>query len=171
MAAPFDTPFGQQSIVEFLKLQDQSTHFERSYTREAAVVTALLYLCNNSGQDFALMGAVAAEANKQMVCRGERAQLTPKAVGAIVNRLGFKTEKIGSIGRGIWMDQGVIKTTFNLARYHGVLQVESPARRVYGAQADNVENKRVASEPQRNGHSRMRKHRKRNGRNKRRNLG
>jgi hypothetical protein len=157
--------------VEYLKLQDESTHFERSYTREAAVVTALLYLCNNSGQDFALMGAVAAEANKQMVCRGERARLTPKAVGAIVHRLGFITERIGSIGRGIWMNQGVKQTTFNLARYHGVLQLESPARRVYGVQADSVENKRVASEPQRNGHSRKGKQRKSRVRNKRRNLG
>ena len=116
------------------------------------------------------MGAVAAEANKQMVCRGERAQLTPKAVGAIVHRLGFITERIGSIGRGIWMNQGVKQTTFNLARYHGVLQVETPARPVYGARADNIGSKRVASEPQRNGHSRMRKHRKRRVRNKRRNL-
>ena len=79
------------------------------------------------------MGAIAAGANQQMIWRGERVRFTPKAVGGIVHRLGFKTERIGSIGRGIWMNQGVIKTTYNLARYHGVLQVESAGAGVGGA--------------------------------------
>jgi hypothetical protein len=165
LATPFDTPFGQQSVVTFLKLQDESTHFERSYTREAAVVAALLALCGNSGQDFALMGAIAAGANQQMIWRGERVRFTPKAVGGIVHRLGFKTERIGSIGRGIWMNQGVIKTTYNLARYHGVLQVESAGAGVGGTHNVNVGDSKTNDQDRDAG---VRKHRKRKSRNKRR---
>jgi hypothetical protein len=123
LAASYDTPFGQETVVNLLQPEDEDISSRRFLTREGAVIFAFKLLFDQSGRQFAYVREIAAIANQVMKYQAERLELTPKATGVILRELGYTTSAIGSGGRGIWMTQEVAKMTYNLARFHGVVIV------------------------------------------------
>lgn len=123
LAAPSES-FDQGEVVDLLQRQDNNVSVQRFFTRESAVLSALLEACLQQVQ-FVLAGGIARLANHKLQSEGERLQLSAKAAGTILNKLGFKTEAIGSYGRGIWMTQEVMRRLDNLGRHYGLF-VQAP---------------------------------------------
>ena len=71
------------------------------------------------------VGSIANWANLLLEGRGEKLELSAKAVGAILRRLDFRTEQVGSSGRGVWLTQDVVKTAYNLARHYGAVRLQA----------------------------------------------
>lgn len=124
LAAPSES-FDQGDAVYLLQPQDDSVSHQRFFTLESAVLYALQVAWFKKFH-FVLAGQVASLANLKLQSEGERLQLSSKAAGAILNKLGFMTEKIGSYGRGILMSQEVMKMISNLGRHYGGFVAPSP---------------------------------------------
>lgn len=123
LAASYSSPFGQQTVVDLLQPQDENISSERFFTREASVVEAIAIQFIDPKRQLVYVGQLAALANSFLESQGERLRLSPKAVGVILHRLGYRTLPIGNLGRGLWLSEAVKKMTYNLARHYGVFIV------------------------------------------------
>jgi len=75
-----DAPELLEKLVALLKIQDQQRRSEMSNTPKAIVLEATRAL-SRDGRENAYAKEIAAEANRLLKVRGERAQLSPEKVG------------------------------------------------------------------------------------------
>src|SRR5438874_409803 len=89
MTAGHDVAFGGEAVVKVLEAQDDHISADRFFTREAVVLEALLSVigCKSNVET---VGSIAKWANLLLEGRGEKLELSAKAVGAILRRLDFR---------------------------------------------------------------------------------
>jgi hypothetical protein len=51
---------------------------------------------------------------------GESYRLTPRKVGHILRSLGFRTQKLGSLGRGLKLSKELVSSVHNVAKRLGI---------------------------------------------------
>jgi energy-coupling factor transporter ATP-binding protein EcfA2 len=134
LAAPSEG-FDQVAVVDLLQPQDENVSVQRFFTRESAVLRVLVDAGMQKAQ-FVLVGEVARFANEKLEREGEWLQLSDKSAGGILAKLGFKTEKIGNTGRGIWMTQEVMKLINSLGRHYGIFVELTPVNATETQKAD-----------------------------------
>jgi len=110
-------------IVGLLEEQDESTRAERSMDLRAVVLEALLVLCHEHKQSV-YVREVSDVVNAILRDRGERGDLTYKAVGTQLKALRLFTKRLDKFGRGINLGGSIRKQIHRLAVDYGVLSVE-----------------------------------------------
>jgi hypothetical protein len=90
---------------------------ERGHEPDALVITALSKYCHDKSMHVVLVGEIAAEVNESRKDLGQEADLTPRAVGSILQSLGLLTDKVSSFGRGLRLNPPVQR------RVHQLLQI------------------------------------------------
>ena len=115
----------QTELIALLRDRDLDTQVERFLEPEWLVVEALFaidheQLPNRARYSEILVGGVADEVNEILDRRGEGFTLKARQVGAVLKSLGFKTERIGNLGRGFRITQGFHRKVHELARQLGI---------------------------------------------------
>jgi hypothetical protein len=110
-------------VVGLLDPQDASTRAELSMDLRAVVLEALLVLCHEH-KESVYVKEVRDMVNAILRDRGERGDLTYKAVGAQLKALRLFTKKLDKFGRGIDLREDIRKQIHRLAVDYGVLSVE-----------------------------------------------
>jgi hypothetical protein len=110
----------QSAVVPLLRDQDREIQVERSSGLESVILEALFFCCHD-GDRSALRAAELAEITNTMLARrGQRLQISPETVGWKLKSLRFRTEPIGSGGRGLWLLNDVRDKIHSLAFEYGV---------------------------------------------------
>jgi hypothetical protein len=112
----------QAGLLPLLHEQDQEFQVERKAGLESVILEALLSCCHEKGRTTVRAAKVAEIANMILAKRGESLQISPEVVGHRLRSLGFRTEPIGSSGKGLWLLGDVCGAIHKLAPEYGVQQ-------------------------------------------------
>lgn len=112
----------QGGLLPLLYEQDQEAQVERRAGLESVILEALLNCCHEKGRSTVRVAEVAELANMILARRGESRQISPETVGHRLKWLGFRTEPIGSGGKGLWLLGDVCGAIHKLAPEYGVRQ-------------------------------------------------
>jgi hypothetical protein len=122
LAAPLEEDrSAQAALIALLREQDHETKIERSNEPEWLVGEILFAICHKylpipSWSSEILVGEIAAKVNHRLDSQGERSRLKDRRVGGFLKSLGFKTERLGSSGRGLRMTLQVHRQVHDVAR-------------------------------------------------------
>ena len=115
----------QDRLIDALRSTDEQNKVELSQSQPAAVLEALITLSHEQ-QPWAKTGDVAGLANAILLARGERADLSAKAVGTILRKkFGFEPVRSGP-GYHLKLTKVVQEQVHRLASAHGVLSLVDP---------------------------------------------
>jgi len=89
------------SLGPALLEQELDARVKKHTEPEGLVINALFAVCHEDGRSSLLVGHLAERINTTRKSLREEADMTPRAVGAILKCLGLKREVIGSFGRGL----------------------------------------------------------------------
>lgn len=92
----------QARLLDLLRPRDDAERTEGTGRLGAVVVEALVVACHEK-RPSVHVGQVAELANAILSRSGESFQLSPKEVGAKLKQLGFRTTRLDSAGRGIYL--------------------------------------------------------------------
>jgi len=106
-------------LLDLLRPRDDAERTEGTGKLEAVVLEALVVACHEKRPDVHV-GQVAELANKILGRSGESLQLSPKEVGAKMKQLGFRTTRLDSAGRGIYLVSERCALIHKLGREFGV---------------------------------------------------
>ena len=126
LAAPLENDSQVQSdLIAVLQEQDGQMQVERSLEPEWLVVEALFGLDHErlprgARNISVLVGGVASDVNAMLEERGENLRMTARQAGAVLNSVGFKTERIGNMGRGLKLTHGFRRKVHDVARNLGI---------------------------------------------------
>jgi hypothetical protein len=121
-----DSPHLQAELLSILARRDQQQISERLDSAEALVIEALLVL-SRGGAEQLYAREIAAEANRLLEARGERAKLSPEKVGHRLRKLGLPTRRLSQAGNGLVIDKETLKRLLTLsAMYVGEDQLIVP---------------------------------------------
>jgi hypothetical protein len=109
----------QARLLDLLRPRDDAEWIERTDTLAAIVVEALVFFCHER-KPSVHVGEVAEVANAILSRNGEFLQLSPKEVGAKLKQLGFRTTRLGSAGRGIYLLTTQCALVHKLGRAFGI---------------------------------------------------
>jgi len=109
----------QARLSDVLRPRDDAERTEGTYRLEAVVVEALLVLCHEKRRSVHV-SQVAELANLILNRSGELFQLSPKEVGAKMKQVGFRTTRLDSAGRGIYLLSEECARVHKLGREFGV---------------------------------------------------
>jgi len=111
----------QSGVVPLLRNQDREATEERTAGLEAIILEALLQFCHEGNQATVRVAALAEAANALLSEKGQRIQISPETVGWKLRcQLGFRTESIGSGGKGLWLLDDVRRRIHRLAEEYRV---------------------------------------------------
>lgn len=110
-----DAPELQTKIINLLQPRNDADQVEGT-TRLAAVVTEALVVCCHERKASVRVGEIAALANGILSRNGEFLRVNPKEVGAKLKKLGFRTTRLDSAGRGIYLLKEQCAQIHELAR-------------------------------------------------------
>ncbi len=115
----------QADLIAVLRECDRETQVERFLEPEWLVEEALFAIAHeqlpNGEQRYAiLVGGIAEDVNGDLKRRGEDFRLSARRVGAVLKSLGIKTERIGNLGRGMKITQGLHRKVHEVARQLGM---------------------------------------------------
>jgi len=114
-----DAPDLQARLLDLLKPRNDAERTEATRGPDAIVVEALVVACHGRRPSIRV-GEVSELANAILTRNGEYLQLTPKEVGAKLKRLGFRTTRLDSAGRGIYLLKDQCVRIHQLGRALGV---------------------------------------------------
>lgn len=109
----------QARLLDLLKPRDDAERTEGTRRLEAIVVEALVVVCHEK-RPSVHVGQVAELANVILSRSGESFQLSPKEVGTKMKQLGFRTTRLDSAGRGIYLLTEQCARIHKLGREFGV---------------------------------------------------
>jgi hypothetical protein len=110
-----DAPELQTKIISLLAPRNDADQVEGT-TMLAAVITEALVVCCHERKASVHVGEVATLANGILSRNGEFLQVNPKEVGAKLKKLGFRTTRMDSAGRGIYLLKEQCAQIHELAR-------------------------------------------------------
>jgi hypothetical protein len=110
-----DAPELQTKIIDLLQPRNDADHVEGTI-RLAAVITEALVVCCHERKASVRVGEVATLANGILSRDGEYIQVNPKEVGAKLKKMGFRTTRLDSAGRGIYLLKEQCAQIHELAR-------------------------------------------------------
>jgi hypothetical protein len=118
----------EKDLSEILHEQDRDARVHRALEPEWLVAEVLFGLCHprplTSGLFptivSAFVGSIAATVNEKMKERGEGVTLTAKKTGLVLRALGFRTQLLGSLGRGVVFTPAVRAAIHRLAQRLGI---------------------------------------------------
>jgi hypothetical protein len=104
---------------------DDEIRIERSLEPEWLVAEALFWLCHRGLENDRLVseilvGGVAGEVNQELQFRGKDIRLSAKKVGLVLKSLGVPTVRLGNLGRGLRLTDGLKRKIHELARQLGI---------------------------------------------------
>lgn len=105
------------SLGPALSEQELDARVKKHTEPEGLIINALFAVCHEDGRSRLLVGHLAQRINTTRKSLREEADMTPRAVGAILKCLGLQTEVIGSFGRGLRL------TTECRERIHDLFEV------------------------------------------------
>jgi len=106
----------QSGVVPLLRNQDREATQQRTAGLEAGILEALLHLCHEGDQPTVRVAALAEATSALLSRKGHRIQITPETVGwKLRSQLRFRTESIGSGGKGLWLLDDVRRRIHSLA--------------------------------------------------------
>jgi len=112
----------QAGLVPLLQQQDQKFQTERKAGLESVILEALLSCCHEAGRSAVRAAELAEITNTVLARRGEILRISPETVGHRLKSLGFRTEPIGSGGKGLWLLSDVCAAIHRIAHEYGVQQ-------------------------------------------------
>jgi len=131
LAAPLHGHLEQQKmIVRYLMMQDNDLRTQQMQEPELLVLDALFQGCHAPAQ-YITVGGVAKIVNYYLSLYGERGKFDARFVGPKLRGLGFNTEKLGSMGYGLWLTKSVINQIHRLAQEYR-LTLNEEIRYYYG---------------------------------------
>ncbi len=118
----------ESELVAALKQQDEDARLKRCEEREWLAVEALFAICHEGIRNRTgwwpvtevLVGGVARKMNYESEPRGDSRRFSARAVGATLDVLGIRREKLGNLGRGIELTPSVRGEIHRLARDYGI---------------------------------------------------
>ena len=114
----------QTRVAALLQNHDEAVRAERAAEFESVLLEALLVLCHER-RTAVHVGEVAEIANGILSRRGENLILSPRETGSKLKVLGFRTTRLDSGGRGLYL-LGEIRThVHKLARLYAVPSLQS----------------------------------------------
>lgn len=118
-ACIIDAPGLQARLIELLRPQDSADRTKYAVTLEAIVLEALLVDCH-ARKPSVHAGEIAKVANKILKERGEVVEISPKQVGGRLNKMGIRTMRLDSGGRGVYLLKDQCARIHELGRAFGV---------------------------------------------------
>jgi hypothetical protein len=125
------TPKLWNKLVYLLKTRDKERSFEMSNSAEAIVLEATRMLSSND-RECAYAREIAAEANRLLEARGEKARLSPEKVGHGLKKLGLCTQPLSQKGHGLRFNQASLARIQQLASMYGMEDVPLEAETLHG---------------------------------------
>jgi hypothetical protein len=110
-----DAPDLQARVTALLRTRNDAEQTESAGKLDAVVVEALLVACHER-KTSVHVGEIAILVNAILTRDGEAVELSAKQVGGRMKRLGFRTIKLDSGGRGIYLLNGECRRIHQLAR-------------------------------------------------------
>ncbi len=144
----------RSELIPLLRSQDREINAERSTGLEAIVVEALLFFCHDGNRSTVRVTELTDYTNEILRGRGVEHGISPEQVGWKLRALGFHTQAIGSAGKGLHLDDGMIARIHRLARDFEVRSLLSGPRCpdcVPASGADTVDGSRHFSSNRREG--------------------
>ena len=120
-----DAPDLQDRVTALLRTRNDAEQTESAGKLDAVVVEALLVCCHER-KPSVHVGEVATLVNAILTRDGEEVELSAKRVGGRMKRLGFRTMKLDSGGRGIYLLNGECSRIHQLARAFRAAAVREP---------------------------------------------
>jgi hypothetical protein len=127
----------QMELVHLLHQQEQEFQVERKAGLESAILEGLLSFCHVVGRTSVRAAELAETTNLILARRGEFLRISPETVGRRLKSLGFRTEPIGSGGKGLLLMGDVCVAIHSLAHEYGIQQ--DPAKGCTRCQGPNGE--------------------------------
>lgn len=125
-----------EKLVVILGEEDHETRLDRQLELEWLVVEALLYFYHRQGGMSLLVGKISIRVERLLATYDVSQEIRPRAVGAILRTLGFRTERLGNSGRGIHLTGNVGLHIHELAQAYGLrLRDTIPSSAAEGAYA------------------------------------
>ncbi len=123
LAAPlFGRQQFEQQLIEDLQPQNGEAKLSLHSEPEWVVATALFGEAHQGG--VFTVGDLTTEVNELLEKNGERYFLKPRAVGNYLRSLGFRTLKLGNLGRGLRMTQQLARQVHKLATDLGIKRAD-----------------------------------------------
>jgi hypothetical protein len=97
-----DAPELQARLIDLLRPRDDAERAEATTRLDAMLVEALVVCCHERKASVHV-GEISAVANGILTRTGESIELSPREVGGRLKRLGFRTTRLDSGGRGIYL--------------------------------------------------------------------
>ena len=108
----------QARLIDLLRPRDDAERTEGTCRLEAIVVEALVVACHEQKRSVRV-GEIATLANAILSRSGESFQLSPKEVGGKLKQIGFRTTRLDSAGRGIYLVKEQCARIHKLGREFG----------------------------------------------------
>ncbi len=112
----------QAELVPLLRQQDREFQVERAAGLESVILEALLCCCHDRTRSTVRVAELAEITNSILARRGEIPRVSPETVGRRLKSLRFRTEPVGSSGKGLWLLGEVCATIHKLAVEYEVQQ-------------------------------------------------
>lgn len=130
----------REDLVELLCEQEEEARMVWSCDDRAIVIEGALIACHDSEdvddpkqpsnfQEKCYVGDLAQIANGILKDRGEQPTLTPRRLGAILNAVGLRTQRLGRAGRGLRLDKKIREQIHELAKNYGVRSISQAFER------------------------------------------
>jgi hypothetical protein len=114
----------QSGVVPLLLQQDREIQVELSAGLQSILLEALLFCCHDGNRSSVRAAELAEITNTILAGRGQGLQISAGTVGWKLKSLGFRTEAIGSGGKGLYLLDEIRTRIHTLARNYAVPSVE-----------------------------------------------
>jgi hypothetical protein len=113
----------QSGVVPLLREQDQEIEADRLSAVSSVILEALLFACHDGDRATVQVAELAEITNTIMARRQSALILSPEMVGWELKGLGFRTEPVGSAGKGLRLLEDMRARIHKLAHAYGVWSV------------------------------------------------
>jgi hypothetical protein len=116
----------ERELLEIITPHDAQARTDRHGEPEWIVMAALLRTIHIRGAGSALLTVkkLTADVEFQLAQTGETYRLKPRKVGEVLRSLGFPTERLGSLGRGLRVSKNLIRLVHINAKNLGICRAD-----------------------------------------------
>jgi hypothetical protein len=123
----FGDPELERDLLEIIKAHDAQAMVDRHGEPEWIVMTALLRIIHRRGAGSALLtvNKLTSAVEFQLAQAGESYHLKPRKVGEILRSLGFPTQGLGCLGRGLRISKNLVRSIHITAKNLGICRADT----------------------------------------------